>query len=211
MMKLIYFIDEDEAELRSGADVLTEIFASENLKIHAQTPLPTLLDYAELVDDPRTAAFILDQRLDTNGLVSYSGIELAQFLRSISSKLPIVILTNFPKDDFGNLEWTVERIFQKSDMLRDPNNQLAQKWKARLLRQIDVFDDILESRERRFHHLLVKSLKEKLSADEEKELGLLETERVLPLQAVEIVEIKQLEKALEELRKRISSNELPME
>jgi hypothetical protein len=211
MIKTIYFIDDDEVERRSGLDVLREIFASDTLAVEAQPPLPLLKDYATLANDPDTAALIVDQRLDTSGMVSYSGIQLAAFLRSISSKLPIVILTNYPTDDFGGLDWAVERIFEKTDMLRDPNAQLTQKWKARLIRQIDVFGDIRGVREQRFHDLLVKSLRERLSGDEEKELGLLETERILPVQAEEIGDIKVLEAAVEELRKRIHSDELPLE
>jgi hypothetical protein len=211
MTKTIYFIDDDEVERRSGLDVLREIFASDALAVEAQPPLPLLQDYATLADDPDTAALIVDQRLDTNGIVSYSGIQVAAFLRSISSKLPIVILTNYPNDDFGGLGWAVERIFEKTDMLRDPNAELTQKWKARLIRQIDVFGDIRGVREQRFHDLLVKSLREKLSADEAQELGLLETERILPVQAKEIGDIKALETAIDELRKRIHSDELPLE
>jgi hypothetical protein len=209
--KIIYFIDEDEVELRSGVDVLREIFGSETLEVEARPPFPLLEDYALLADDPRTAAFIVDQRLDTSGVVSYSGIQLAAYIRSISSRLPIVILTNYPDDDFGGLDWAVERIFEKSDMLRDPQAQLTQKWKARLLRQIDVFAEIKSTREQRFHDLLVKSLQDKLSPEEEKELGLLETERILPVQAQEITDIKELQAAIEELRRRLHSEELPLE
>jgi hypothetical protein len=211
MTKTIYFIDEDEVERRSSVDVLREIFASESLRVEAQAPLPLIRDYAALVTDPDTAALIVDQRLDTNGMVSYTGIQVAAFLRTIASKLPIVILTNYPNDDFGGLDWTVEQIFEKTEMLRDPAAKETQEWKARLIRQIDVFEDVRGAREERFHNLLVKSLQEKLSPAEETELGLLETERILPVQAQEIHDIKLLEDAIDELRKRLHSDDLPLE
>ncbi len=211
MTKTIYFIDEDEVERRSSVDVLREIFASETLAVEAQAPLALIDDYAALVADPDTAALIVDQRLDTNGMVSYSGIQLAAFLRTIASKLPIVILTNYPTDDFGGLDWAVECIFEKTAMLRDPQARVTQEWKARLIRQIDVFGDVRGAREQRFHDLLVKSLREKLSTAEEAELGLLETERILPVQAQEIRDISVLEEAIAELRKRIHADKLPLE
>jgi len=207
----VYFVDEDEKERRACLDVLVELLANDQLSIEAIPPAPDFASYTKLVASPDTAAFILDQKLGSSGLVNYSGIELAGFLRGIKTKLPIYILTNYADEEgeFANQESNVECIESKR-ILKNPAGLEAQTFKARFLRHLEVFGDVLAKRENRFHDLLVKSLKEKLSADEEKELGLLETERLVPLQAGELHDIKALEKALAEIRARVKPGDLSL-
>lgn len=69
------------------------------------------------------------------------------------------------------------------------------------------YGDVLDERAQRYHDLLVKSLKETLTAEEQNELGLLETERVLPQHATELEDVKALENAIAELRRRIDSDD----
>lgn len=207
----VYFVDENEKERRACLDVLVELLANDQLVVEAIPPAPDFASYTKLVASADTGAFILDQRLGSSGLVSYSGIELASYLRGISSKLPIYILTNYAGEEgeFANQEASVEHIESKR-ILKNPGGPDAQKFKARFLRHLEVFGDVLDKRESRFHELLVKSLKEKLSADEEKELGLLENERVLPMQAEELHDSKALQQAIEELKAKLVSDKLKM-
>ena len=97
----------------------------------------------------------------------------------------------------------VEDVVEKSAVLRDPQAADAQTFKTRLLRHMNVFGEIRDEREKRFHDLLVKSLKERLTAEEEGELGVLETDRMLPMQAEEFQNVAALEKALDEVRARV--------
>lgn len=203
----IIFVDDDSSERKGCGDVLTEIFNGTGLSVTPLEPLAELPSYAELAARESTAAFILDQRLGTSGKASYTGIELAQFLRSVSPKIPIVILTNFSSDDFGAGTCSVECVVQKARVLQNPTSPEAVEFRERLLRHINVFTDIAGERAKRYHELLVRSLREKLTAEEEKELGLLETERLLPQQAEEIGDVQALEKAVAELKQRLQEDE----
>jgi hypothetical protein len=208
MTRPVVFIDDDEFERRSCTDVLKEIFYGTTIRIEPLAPLPTLADYSVLIAKNAMSALILDERLNTAGGVAYTGAELATHLRAIGSKLPIVILTNFPDDDFTNQEWAVECIFQKKKVLNDPVSPAAQLFKARFSRQIEIAGAVLAEGEQRFHDLLVKSMKAPLTAEEEKELGILEDERLVPMQAQELPDAKALEKAIEELKTKLNPDEL---
>lgn len=204
MNKRVFFIDDDDYERRSSTDVLNELFKGTSIQVEALEPLPTLADYARLVATQAAAALIVDERLNTAGGVTYTGVELAAHLRQIGGKLPIVVLTNFPDDDFTSQSWAVEYIIAKRSVLNNPASPAAQEFKARLSRQIEIAGAVLAEREQRFHNLLIKSLKETLSPDEEKELGLIEAERILPIQSEEIADSKSLQRAIEELKSKLN-------
>jgi hypothetical protein len=151
---------------------------------------------------------IIDQKLEDGGF-NYTGSELASFLRGIDSKLPIIILTNYKDEEyeqFEDAEKDIEYVAAK-DEIRDPDSREAQVTKARLLRHLNVFADVHDTRQQRFHELLVKSLTETLSSEETRELGLLKDDRLLPMQAAEQQETPTLEGLLEELRKYVPADE----
>jgi Xaa-Pro aminopeptidase len=186
---------------------LKEIFADTPLSIQALAPLHELADWTELVNRA-PAGLILDQRLNTSGRVLYSGVELAAHLRAIGSRVPIVILTNYPDDDFSAQGWAVECIVQKKNTLRDPAGVAAQEFKLRLLRQIEVCGNVLAVREQRFHELLIKSSREKLTADEEKDLRQLEGERIASVAAAEREKQIKLDAEIETLKKLLDRERL---
>lgn len=200
-------IDENEVQRETYAAALNALMENTGVVVAPMAPLNEMQDYIALLAEKKISGLILDQKLEDGGF-SYSGSQLATFLRSIFPKLPIVILTNYKheQEQFDTGEKDVEYICAK-DEIKDPDSRPAQIIKARLLRRLNVFADVLGERERRYHDLLVKSLKEPLSAEDEKELGLLEEARVLPVQATEVRESQTLEKALEELRKRVGEGE----
>jgi FixJ family two-component response regulator len=125
MNKPVFFIDDDELERRSCVDVLREVFAGTSIQIEPREPLPSLADYSALIADGGAAALILDERLNTAGGVTYTGAELAAHLRAIGGMLPIVILTNYPDDDFTPLGWAVENIVAKKSVLNNPASSEA--------------------------------------------------------------------------------------
>ncbi len=204
----VYLVDENEEQRRTYTRTLNELFRDDGLVIKALAPFPTPADYAKLVADGNIAALILDQKMEDGG-VAYSGTQLSAHLRGIAPKLPIFILSNYTdyRDLFEDGEGDVESIVAKKD-LTDPTTHAAQVFKARFLRRLSGFADLLDERAKRYHDLLVKSLREKLTPEEEKEIGLLEDERIVPQQAAEIGDIKALEAAIAELRKRMRPDEL---
>jgi hypothetical protein len=208
MTKPVFFIDDDEYERRSSVDVLNEIFNDTSIRVEALKPLPTLADYSELVAKKYAAALIVDERLNTTGGVTYTGVELAAHLRAIGGILPIVILTNFPEDDFNKQGWAVESIICKKRVLNHPASPAAQEFKARLSRQIEISGTVLAEREQRFHDLLIKSSKEKLPPDEEKELRLLEGERIASVAGYEREKQVKLESDIEALKKLLGRDKL---
>lgn len=201
MNNIVLFIDDDDVERRSSLAVLREIFEGTPLSVSARAPFRDRSEYAELVAKGDIAAIILDQRLNTSGDVSYSGSELAAYLRSIGSRVPIVILTNYPGDDFTGEGWAVECIVQKKKTLQDPASNDATEFKLRLTRQIAICADVLAVRESRFHELLVKSSRGSLSADEERELRQLEGERVAAVVVSERERQLKLDADIEALKK----------
>ena len=203
----VYIIDDDARELRANQRGLETIFRGSPLHFKGVQPLERLADYNELLPKPDTAAFLIDQRLQVSGDVNYSGIELASHLRSIASKLPIYILTNYETDaDLeGANEQTVEDVIDKDDLTR-PDEPKALRFKARFLRRLQGFQDVLTAREQTFHELLKKSLREELSATEKRELEDLQSERLLPVHSAELREIAALDQTIEKLTKLLNDS-----
>jgi hypothetical protein len=208
MSKQVFFIDEDEYERRSCTDVLKEIFADTSIRIEPLAPLPTLADYSELVVGDEVSALILDERLNTAGGVTYTGAELAAHLRAIGAKMPIVILTNHPDDDFSQQGWAVECTLGKKSVLRDPTMPAALEFKARLSRQIEIAGAVRAEREKRYHDLLVKNADGNLTPEENQELIALETERIAPIAASEREKQQRLDTEIEKLKKLLGDKPL---
>jgi hypothetical protein len=208
MIKPVFLIDDDELERRSCVDVLREVFGGTGIHIEPLAPLPTLADYSSLIADNRAAALILDERLNTAGGVSYTGAELAAHLRAIGGNLPIVILTNYPDDDFAPQGWAVENIVAKKTIINDPISPEAQAFKARLSRQIEIVGSVLAKREKRYHDLLVKSTNSELNADENSELTALEAERIAPVAAAEREKQRKMDTEIENLKRLLGAERL---
>ncbi|MBN1795911.1 MAG: hypothetical protein JW804_04500 [Sedimentisphaerales bacterium] len=190
--RIIWLIDEDEQQLKSYERELNSCLQGKAI-VKALAPYPHRNDYIEpVLNNPNTVSIILDQRLKDTGITDYQGIGLAQFLRSINTKLPIYILTNFSgdKDEFSEGEWSVENIIPKSDFADD---SMKQAWAARILRHIDVYQDILMEREQKYHELLIKSMNETLSDEELNELNEIESFRISTVLASEIDKLNELE------------------
>lgn len=207
----VYLVDENAEQRRAFTLTLNELFEGNGIVIRSMAPLPNPEDYAALLAGGTVAALILDQKMEDGG-VAYSGTQLSARLRSIAPKLPIFILSNYTENRslFEDGEGDVESIISKKD-ITDPTTHDAQIFKARFLRRLSGFVDLLDERAKRYHDLLVKSLRETLTPEEEKEIGVLETERIIPQQAAEIGDIKALQVAIAELRKRIHPDELPLQ
>lgn len=205
MSKPVFFIDDDELERNGCVDVLREVFAGTSIQIEPRAPLPTLADYAAFIANNAAAALIIDERLNTAGGVNYSGVELAAHLRAIGGNLPIVILTNYPDDDFAPQGWAVENIIAKRSVINNPTSPEAQAFKARLSRQIEITGAVLADREKRYHDLLVKSTNSDLSAEEGSELKELEADRIAPVAAAEREKQQKMATEIENLKRLLGT------
>ncbi len=192
---IIWLIDDNEHELRTHRNRLAEML-TDQVDVRPLQPFKTLGENVTLLDDPLTACVVVDERLKETGTASYTGIELAGFLRAINPKLPIYILTNFAdeEDEFAQGKWSVEDILAKTDMTDANKRQVAS---ARILRRIDVYRDILTKREYRLRDLLSKSLDADLDSAEQKELRELQLQRSAPALAIELGQLEQLTKVIE--------------
>lgn len=205
---ILYFVDEKEAARLANAPLLQRLLDSSDIKVEAIAPFPQFSQFDELLKNPNLGGFFIDQKMRGGSLVNYNGIELAGHLRSRYPKMPIYILTGYPPDDeLTGGAYRVEDIIDKAD-IEERDSEKAQMLKARILRRLAVFDDVLNTREQRFHDLLVKSMKEALTVEEEKELGLLETERLAPQHAAELKDAKALEQAITELKAKMQNENL---
>lgn len=199
---VVYFIDEDPAARRANGRELTKLIDNAEIKVVAKEPLKTFAEYNSLVAAPSTAAFILDQRMKASGLVGYNGTELAAYLRGIEGKMPIYILTGFidHQEDFVGSRHLVEDIIAKDD-IEFANSENAKIIKARLLRHLEVFNDVRDNQEQRFHDLLVKSLSQTLTPEEEKEMNEIDGDTAAPVLAAERAKARELDERMEQLRK----------
>ncbi len=177
--KVIWFIDNDKSQLdryhrqlERGLDAVIEHDGVTIVDVFAK---PHKEDYLELLEDARTAAILIDQKLEDKGGVDHTGIELAQYLRTVDEIIPIYILTNYPSmDEYSEGEWSVEDIISKSSL---STNEKRKAIISRILRRINVHQKIYGERETRFRDLLKKSFKEELSSEEQEELDRLEFSR----------------------------------
>lgn len=189
--RILWLIDDDESELKTYRREFQKLMP-DAVDIKAILPLPNMKDCsAKILANKNTASIVIDEKLKTSGHAAYWGIDLAKSLRSIDSKVPIYILTNYVDDEaFEGNTWSVEYIIAKED-LRD--TEKARIIQARLIRHMDVYPDILENREQRFSDLLRKSLNDTLTPDEMNELDELDFRRQSPILASELEQLKGLD------------------
>ena len=163
-------------------------------------PYRRIENYSTLLENSDTACIIIDQRLTETGYATYTGIELAQYLRSINQKVPIYILTSYAdeEDEFTGGEWSVEHIIPK-----DSFN--ARTVIARILRHTNVYEDILDGRAKRFNELLKKTLDDSLDEAELEELTELQFGRFAPTLAREAEKLQELEQIAKDNEKLIDS------
>ena len=204
---ILYLVDDKEEARHANGPALQRFLGSSDIKVVPIEPFPEFMQYAALLGQPALGGFFIDQKMRGGGIVNYNGIELAGHLRAVLPKLPIYILTGYPNEDFTGTAYRVEDIVDK-EVIEDRDTEEAQILRARILRRLNTFTDVLDAREQRFHELLVKSMKEQLTESEEKELGLLETERLTPQHATELRDAKALEQAMAELKAKLYNENL---
>ena len=197
---IIWLIDDIERESTTYSNGLKTEMSQEFQIETICPPYRKIEDYSVLLKNPNTACIIIDQRLTETGYATYTGIELAQYLRSINQKVPIYILTSYAdeEDEFTGGEWSVEHIIPK-----DSFN--ARTVIARISRHTNVYEDILDGRAKRFKELLKKSLDDSLDEAELEELTELQFGRFGPTLAEEVEKLQELEQIAKDTEKLIDS------
>jgi CheY-like chemotaxis protein len=199
VQQIVWLIDENKQQLTTYRNILRRLLPK-SVQVKAIEPLPKKEDYIlAVLENPLTACIIVDQKLKDTGIANYYGIELAKYLRGVNTKIPIYILTNYvnEQEQFVGAEWSVEDIISKRDMSDDEKLKIL---KARILRRINVYEDLLEEREHRFHDLLRKSLTDELSEEERFELQNLQFERTSVTLASELHQLDELERVVDKYK-----------
>lgn len=198
--RIIWIIDENKSQLKTSVNLFKAIMPN-SVEIRGIFPYRKKEEYvSSILDDHNTACIIIDQKLKDTGIATYTGIELAQYLRGINKKLPIYILTNYvdEKDEFIGGEWSVEDIIDKDILDDDERLEIMQ---ARILRGIDVYEDLLNERAKRFESLLRKTLTDGLTDTEQSEFENLQLERTVVTLVSELSQLAELEEIVSQHRK----------
>ncbi len=192
----VWFIDENAMQRQTFTNALRSALP-DTIKVREQEPFKSLQDYLPMLANPQTACIITDQRLKESGVATYTGIDLADFIRGFNSKLPIYILTNYADDtdEFIGLEWSVDDIIAKADLADAEGQQIVA---ARIARRVDTYKDVLDKQSKRTQELISKSSREMLSESELEELENLGLQRSSPALAEELTQAHQLQQLIQE-------------
>lgn len=201
---IVWIVDENQQQLETHQVVLGRAMTDMDVRSLAATAHQSGIFEALKCND--TACLLLDQRLKETGVATYTGIELAKFVNTINSQLPVFILTNFPDEwqDFEEDSTFVEDILDKSDVR--PSTTGLSRLVSKIRRRIHVYTRARDQREERRSDLIKKSYSEPLTSDESNELAVYEAERDRVSTLVELGRIASFEKlsmAHEEAMKKV--------
>lgn len=206
----IFFVDEDDDQRETYGLMLQACFPTEQSSpiVIGVPPRPKLNDMRFLIEDEDVVSIVLDEQLKESGVATYLGIELAEYLRGLSKKIPIYILTSYPdSEELLEGEINVEDILSKQD-LPERKDIVG----ARILRRINSFLDVSTEREARFELLLRKSITTRLEDGEKAEFLELEYLRSAPFEIDEIYSDERLKKLdaielkIQEIEKNFKKN-----
>ncbi|PKQ27613.1 MAG: hypothetical protein CVT63_07075 [Candidatus Anoxymicrobium japonicum] len=202
--KVVWLVEDSQEEADEYGQLLERAGDIEVLFVSVR---PTIADYADLLADDQTGAFIIDQCLDEYTGVAYNGIGLAEFLRSLRPELPIFILTKYLDEGLEDQGGSVEAIIDKKTV-----RKRGEIYVKRILRGIEHYQATLTDKQERLGYLIDRKLSGGLSEAEEVELQELRAyiERPLGLTFAHHVdkweaELRGQEQRLEQLEK-IASN-----
>lgn len=205
--KVVLWIDEEQMALDTYAPFLEKCFGGEVIVLPEmpENDLSTMLD--RIFHEQNLISIVIDQRLKSTGIATYTGIELAEAVRRLDKKIPIYILTNYA-EDIGDLDYQVEDILEK-DHLHEESYQ--RKIAARVRRHADIFNDIVSARETRFDELLCKSLHSELTAEEQEQFEKLDFWRNIALFAKEEASAEKLKRELDKQQKDLEELRIEVE
>lgn len=193
MKPIVLYIDEEPMALHTMGKRLRRCFGTE-VEVQTTEPGQTIGETLAVLDKiSGLVSVVIDQKLFAAGTAEYVGTELATAIRQTDLKMPIYILTNFA-DDVDSSMGEIEYVLSKADLTNDDE---LPKIAARLRRHINIFQDVLSTREERFEELLRKGYRGDLSAVEHEELSALSYQRERKINAAELLDGIELQKKLD--------------
>lgn len=189
----IIYIDE-ELMARNLFPRRLQRYLNDEVKVISIDPLSDIDEMVEFIENyDSLISVIVDQRLNVAGTASYLGTELVRKLRLVDQLMPIYILTNFVEDIDPSLG-SVEYILNKDDFLTEDKLRSISE---RITRHVNIFNSILDERERRFEELLRKRFESPLSEEESKEFSLLKYSREKKSLASTFIDCDELTRKIE--------------
>lgn len=200
MKKIIYIDEEEEARDLYSSD-LKNLFGVE---VEAIPPVEDIIEMSTALIDqhPTLIALIFDEKLNTSGDVTYTGIDLVSEVRKTLDKLPIYMFTNVVDlEHFAPNDWQIDYVISKGAI---KDQVYIKKVKTIALRYTSIYSKVLEERELRFEGLLQKHIQNTLSLDEQEEFSRLSNARVKPAALVESIPTLNLKEKLDSLEEKLN-------
>lgn len=160
--QIVWLVEDNTLDAHRYKQLLER---SQKLHVEPIQPEPSLEDYAYLVSSPQTGAFLIDYRLGDEADVPYDGIDLADFLRTLRSELPIFILTTYPNDAEDDESLAVDGIIDKKNL-----SAHTESYVARILRIMHRYEDAMSEKTLRLKQLIDNKLSRSLTEEEERDL-----------------------------------------
>ncbi|EIW9264538.1 hypothetical protein ACK2VI_10590 [Klebsiella pneumoniae] len=204
-MKNVIYIDDDSEAQEAYNDTLQELFGDEFelISIEPKFDIKDMMQYLQSVNS--VVAYILDEKLNQLGKAHYLGQELAREIRNINSKIPIYIFTAYKEEfdsSYGPAE--IEYVIAKDELAyEDKKHSLS----AKIRRHHNVFNDVLSERAQRLDELLIKSLNNNLTLDEQVEFERLNMLRSRSIDLQEADLAKELQSSINETDEKLAEIE----
>jgi hypothetical protein len=165
---LVLYLDEDEDQRILLTPRLAHAFGN-GVEVKPIQPERTIeLMISEFNKERnRLRALVLDEQLYETGVADYTGSSLAKAFRELDSVIPIFILTSHTDESHLQEKYSdYDHVLDKEDFTTDIDEKIV----VHVRRQIGRFDNYVTERSSRMHELLERSILNKLSEDESKEL-----------------------------------------
>ena len=199
MSKVVKLIEDSYED----ADLYRQLLeAAGEIKIEYVPARPGVTDYADLAADPETGAVVIDERLGVYAGVDYTGLQVADFLRTLRPELPIYILTNYANEIADDQGESVEFIIDKKTV-----RNAARVYAVRILRAMQQYEAALTKQQRRLKELIDRKLAGELSEEEEAELQRLRAAIERPFAPAEIEHERRWDEELRQQRELLEQLE----
>lgn len=194
---------EDRADYRAGVSKLLRMGLEDrgDWQVLDSFPFPDLADYPSFIAENDVAAILADEKLQENSdpttgiAVEYTGHQLAEYLRSVNSELPVFIVTSYT-DLEGEDAALVDQVIKRADLAKNMNIYLP-----RLTRSALKFSHVRQSELSELETLSGKAADEELTHQERQRLNALR--QLLSQRTVtERVDLSDIVKQAEDLSKQ---------
>jgi CheY-like chemotaxis protein len=160
----VLLVEDDEKDAKRYKRFLEK---SGDVAVEIIEPMTSFASYGPLISDPSTGAMVIDQRLDDATAVQYSGTQLALWIRTMVSDLPIFALTNYP-GDIDQSENVYISVFDKGKIAKD-----SKVYSDFIRESIQRYNAALTEKQQRLRELIDKKIDDELSESEAEELATL--------------------------------------